>query len=393
MGSRPPGVFLCSLQPRRRPRIELHFEPSSDESNASGITISRLFPRFGASSRQNSSELAPCASFSFCQRPRSADDLSYRDQVAGLSFCDDGTLWVASSTHGLARVTLDRAALAAGADWTTAVSIQPVPLPASGLLMLEAMAQVGCTHLVNTGTGWPFGGPQITPNEAAGKVIFQKYKLEGGEKLAEKVVVNDKKQKDVAPLGCLMAYSAKGEKLNLTSNVQPDGTLNLQTGFSGSLDPRGWRLASEPGQPPRFVRASDPLETAAHAGPDAPTAPGDELWDDRFNVLGVTGYVRAIAVSGDDVYVGGEFSAVGGVAANNIAKWNSATGTWSALGSGVTGYPQARYGRGRSGYCEYTALAAVWSSMSVITLAITRNSPGMNLRVVSIVFQSGNHKS
>jgi hypothetical protein len=61
----------------------------------------------------------------------SAADLSYRDQVSGLSFCDDGTLWVASSTHGLARVTLDRAALAAGADWTTAVSIQSVPLPSS----------------------------------------------------------------------------------------------------------------------------------------------------------------------------------------------------------------------------------------------------------------------
>lgn len=61
----------------------------------------------------------------------SAADMAYWDQVSGLSFCDDGTLWVASSTHGLARVTLDRAALAAGADWTTAVSIDPVPLPAS----------------------------------------------------------------------------------------------------------------------------------------------------------------------------------------------------------------------------------------------------------------------
>ncbi len=134
--------------------------------------------------------------------------------------------------------------------------------------------------------------------------------------------------------------ATSGQSLQpLGSLLQPDGTLNLQTGFSGSLNPRGWQLVSKPGQPPRFVRASESLATVAHAGPNAPTAPGDEFWDDRFNVLGVTGYVRAIAVSGNEVYVGGEFSAVGGVAANNIAKWNSATGTWSALGSGVTGYP------------------------------------------------------
>jgi hypothetical protein len=130
----------------------------------------------------------------------------------------------------------------------------------------------------------------------------------------------------------------------LDSLLLADGTLNLQTDFSGSLNPRGWQLVGEPGQPPRFVRASEPMETAAHAGPDAPTAPGDEFWDDRFDALGVTGYVRAIAVSGTDVYVGGEFSAVGGVTANNIAKWDSATGTWSALGSSVTGYPINRNG-------------------------------------------------
>jgi hypothetical protein len=64
---------------------------------------------------------------------------------------------------------------------------------------------------------------------------------------------------------------------------------------------------------------------------------GDEFWDNRFNVLGVSGYVRALAVSGSDVYVGGNFSAVGGVTANNVARWDSTTGTWSALGSGVSG--------------------------------------------------------
>ncbi|HLF88954.1 MAG TPA: hypothetical protein VI451_08430, partial [Anaerolineales bacterium] len=88
--------------------------------------------------------------------------------------------------------------------------------------------------------------------------------------------------------------------------------------------------ATASSQPTRFVRAND-------SEPDRPiAAPGDEFWDGRFNVLGVNGYVRAIAVSGTDVYVGGLFNSVGGVAANNIARWSSVTGTWSALGAGVS---------------------------------------------------------
>ncbi|NTV45943.1 MAG: T9SS type A sorting domain-containing protein, partial [Chlorobiales bacterium] len=51
--------------------------------------------------------------------------------------------------------------------------------------------------------------------------------------------------------------------------------------------------------------------------------------------IGVGAPVRAIAVSGTDVYVGGQFVTAGGtlVSANRIAKWNGST--WSALGSGM----------------------------------------------------------
>jgi hypothetical protein len=44
-------------------------------------------------------------------------------------------------------------------------------------------------------------------------------------------------------------------------------------------------------------------------------------------------YVSALAVSGSDVYAGGDFTAAGGVAANGIAKWDGSS--WSALGSGM----------------------------------------------------------
>jgi trimeric autotransporter adhesin len=39
------------------------------------------------------------------------------------------------------------------------------------------------------------------------------------------------------------------------------------------------------------------------------------------------------AVSGSNVYAGGSFTNAGGVAANNVAKWDG--NSWNALGSGV----------------------------------------------------------
>src|ERR1700756_739960 len=52
----------------------------------------------------------------------------------------------------------------------------------------------------------------------------------------------------------------------------------------------------------------------------------------------VNGYIYAIAVSGNNVYIGGNFTKAGGTAGyNNIACWNTSTNTWSTLGSGVAG--------------------------------------------------------
>jgi uncharacterized protein (TIGR03437 family) len=45
--------------------------------------------------------------------------------------------------------------------------------------------------------------------------------------------------------------------------------------------------------------------------------------------------VNAIAVSGNEVYVGGLFTSIGNISANNIARYNLATGAWSPLGGGT----------------------------------------------------------
>lgn len=47
----------------------------------------------------------------------------------------------------------------------------------------------------------------------------------------------------------------------------------------------------------------------------------------------VNGTVNALALSGTDLYVGGNFTQIGGIAAANIAKYNIQTGKWSNVGS------------------------------------------------------------
>lgn len=78
---------------------------------------------------------------------------------------------------------------------------------------------------MNTGTGWPFGGPEVSIEDAASKLIVNEYKVTGGTVFNQKIVPDDKKQIQVAKLQRLMAYS-KNKTLNLTSKVDAEGNIN-----------------------------------------------------------------------------------------------------------------------------------------------------------------------
>src|SRR5690606_1359613 len=108
-------------------------------------------------------------------------------------------------------------------------------------------------------SGWPFGGPWVSDEDASKYVTHKTYSLNAGEKLTEKIAymqrplmrivgerIDISKLKDPItanpnlqlhafdqvrfekplPLQSLMAYSDKGEILELTSKVSADGMLN-----------------------------------------------------------------------------------------------------------------------------------------------------------------------
>lgn len=89
---------------------------------------------------------------------------------------------------------------------------------------------------MNTGTGWPFGSPEVSLEDAASCLLISEYKLKGGERLRVKVEPEDKTQKAHAVLSRLMGFSDKGICLDLTLKVDNKGMLNWKASKGN------WRL-------------------------------------------------------------------------------------------------------------------------------------------------------
>jgi hypothetical protein len=61
------------------------------------------------------------------------------------------------------------------------------------------------------GTGWPFGGPNVSPREASAKVVLKAYDVAAGSKLGERLPDGS--------IQCVMAVSDAGERVDLTSRA------------------------------------------------------------------------------------------------------------------------------------------------------------------------------
>ena len=116
--------------------------------------------------------------------------------------------------------------------------------------------------------------------------------------------------------------------------LKPDGTLQTPPGFSGSLDPAGWKMKTDIDGTPRFERDYKAASGGKPIGGVLQSGAGDEFWDSSFAFPQVNGYVLAIAIIGSDLYIGGSFTTVGKVSANFVARWDGSS--WSPLGNGMS---------------------------------------------------------
>ncbi len=82
---------------------------------------------------------------------------------------------------------------------------------------------------MNVGTEWPFGGPQIMPDIAAGRLLVKTYAVEGGQRLTIKITSIDNSSsvaKYTDSIHALTAYGSNREIISIVDKVSPDGQLN-----------------------------------------------------------------------------------------------------------------------------------------------------------------------
>jgi hypothetical protein len=165
------------------------------------------------------------------------------------------------------------------------------------------------------------------------------------------------------------AQAAGNSGLPVEQLLNPDGSLDLDTGYRGNLDIDNYDITLDPLRGPLLRPLAAPsiwnalgaglnnmVLVIAISGSDVyvggyftdaggnPNADYIAKWDGTaWSALGTTPFnntVNAIVINGADVYAGGAFLDAGGDAnADNIAKWDGTA--WSALAGGLNSWVAA----------------------------------------------------
>ncbi len=77
---------------------------------------------------------------------------------------------------------------------------------------------------MNNGTGWPFGGPQVTYDTSAQKFIIEHWTLEAGKAFPHKILPRDKKQHEIADIVAVKAI-AGDRQIDITDHIGPSHQL------------------------------------------------------------------------------------------------------------------------------------------------------------------------
>lgn len=83
------------------------------------------------------------------------------------------------------------------------------------------------------GTGWPYGGSHVTLAHAATKLAVEKYQLKKNETINRTIKLENPKEKQPAELLYVVAYGSDGSFINLTDQLNKNGTKPKDKGIEG----------------------------------------------------------------------------------------------------------------------------------------------------------------
>tara|TARA_R110000868_G_scaffold107780_2_gene294777 strand:+ start:44326 stop:47064 length:2739 start_codon:yes stop_codon:yes gene_type:complete len=72
------------------------------------------------------------------------------------------------------------------------------------------------------GTGWPYGGPHVTQEYAATKLIIDQQKVAKGSRIKQHILVNEEKDQNSAQLKHVLAFGEDGTNYDLTNKLDGD---------------------------------------------------------------------------------------------------------------------------------------------------------------------------
>jgi hypothetical protein len=88
-------------------------------------------------------------------------------------------------------------------------------------------AEVGICIDMSTGTGWPFGGPETSLQDAATKAIFEEFIVTGGKIVELPITLSNKKEVATSTLNKVMAYQGN-KHVDITEKCDKKGVLHWQ---------------------------------------------------------------------------------------------------------------------------------------------------------------------